>query len=333
MKFGEVLTQEALGCVLAHSLDCDGQRLRKGVFLEQSQIDLLLSAGVSAVTVARLEETDVHEDAAALTLAQAICPDPKNVNLRLSVPFTGRVNLIAERAGIVALDRERLVAMNAIDPMITIATVPEHQQMREGGLVGTVKIISYGVDQERLNEACEIAKASIALCAPVLKTATLIVTEAVGISPDKGVDAIRARVEALDMQLAEVLRIKHDDAALAVALQRVSSDLTLILTGSATSDAYDVAPMALRSAGGVLHRFGMPVDPGNLLFHGELSGRPVIGLPGCARSPALNGADWVMSRVACGLEISGQDFAEMSVGGLLKEIPTRPLPRRSKKGS
>ena len=115
---------------------------------------------------------------------------------------------------------------------------------------------------------------------------------------------------------------------MAQALSGIESDLVLILTGSATSDQQDVAPEALREAGGTVTRFGMPVDPGNLLFLGQLRERPVIGLPGCARSPALNGADWVLSRVACGLEVSDDDIAAMGVGGLLKEIPSRPQPRR-----
>ena len=45
---------------------------------------------------------------------------------------------------------------------------------------------------------------------------------------------------------------------------------------------------------------GMPVDPGNLLLLGELDGKPVIGAPGCARSPKENGFDWVLS--ACSPE-------------------------------
>jgi molybdenum cofactor cytidylyltransferase len=101
----------------------------------------------------------------------------------------------------------------------------------------------------------------------------------------------------------------------------------LILTASATSDARDVAPAAVTGAGGTLVRFGMPVDPGNLLFLARLGARPVIGLPGCARSPALNGADWVMERVLCGVEVSSEDIAAMGVGGLLKEIPQRGRPR------
>ena len=79
----------------------------------------------------------------------------------------------------------------------------------------------------------------------------------------------------------------------------------------------------VRLAGGHVLRFGMPVDPGNLLFLGEQAGRPVLGLPGCARSPALNGADWVLERLACGLAVSGDDIAAMGVGGLLKESPAR----------
>ena len=104
------------------------------------------------------------------------------------------------------------------------------------------------------------------------------------------------------------------------------------MTASATSDPDDVAPSALRQAGGIVERFGMPVDPGNLLFIGALGDRPVIGLPGCARSPALNGADWVLERIICGLPVQGEDIAAMGVGGLLKEIPTRPKPRREAEG-
>ena len=72
----------------------------------------------------------------------------------------------------------------------------------------------------------------------------------------------------------------------------------------------------------------MPVDPGNLLFLGTLRGAPVVGLPGCARSPALNGVDWVLERLAAGIKVDSDTIASMGVGGLLKEMPNRPQPRR-----
>ena len=146
----------------------------------------------------------------------------------------------------------------------------------------------------------------------------------------KGQKAVEARLRALGMRLAGVLTVAHDSAAIADALGRVDGAMALILTGSATSDLDDTAPQAVRQAGGTVARFGMPVDPGNLLFHGRIGARPVIGLPGCARSPALNGADWVLERLACGLEVTDDDIAAMGVGGLLKEIPLRPQLREPK---
>ena len=89
----------------------------------------------------------------------------------------------------------------------------------------------------------------------------------------------------------------------------------------------DTAPTGVRAAGGTIVHYGMPVDPGNLLFLGEIAGEAVIGLPGCARSPALNGADWVLERVICGVPVTADDIMGMGVGGLLKEIPSRPQPR------
>ncbi|PJE35044.1 molybdopterin biosynthesis protein, partial [Pseudooceanicola lipolyticus] len=67
--------------------------------------------------------------------------------------------------------------------------------------------------------------------------------------------------------------------------------------------------------------------PGNLLFLGRRGAQTVIGLPGSARSPALSGIDWVLERAACGVAPTADEIAGMGVGGLLKEIPTRPQPR------
>ncbi|MFU8865588.1 MAG: molybdopterin-binding protein [Rhodobacterales bacterium] len=334
MKFGPVPLSEAEGAILAHSVALDGKRLRKGVTLEAGHVAALAAAGFETVIVARLDASDVHENDAAARLASALVPDPAAAGLRLTDPFTGRVNLIATGPGVVVMDAPALVAVNGVDPMITLATVPPFQQMATGGMVATVKIIAYGVAGAGLATACTLGAGTIRLARPVLRSATLIVTEIGGglhsseaQTSDKGQNAIKARLDALDMVLDSVVTVPHRMAELAQAIAAARGDLVLILTGSATSDIDDVGPAALRQAGGQVERFGMPVDPGNLLFLGQLGARVVIGLPGCARSPALNGADWVLSRIACGLPVSGADIAAMGIGGLLKEIPTRPMPR------
>ena len=330
MKFGPVPLAQAEGAVLAHSVPVHSGRLRKGRVLSADDVAALGDAGVTDVIVARLGSDDVGEDEAATRLAAAVLGDGRG--LKQTLPFTGRVNLLAEGPGVVQVNVAALEAVNAVHPMITIATVPPWQQMRQGGMVATIKMIAYGVAGVDLVRACAAAgQGAITLRTPVLKTATLIVTEIAGGVGDKGRDAIADRLEALDVALEDVVMVPHRRAPLSDALAACGSDLVLVLTGSATSDIDDVAPAALRAAGGVVTRFGMPVDPGNLLFLGDIAGRAVIGLPGCARAPALNGADWVLSRVICGVPVRSADIAGMGVGGLLKEIPTRPQPRRGHK--
>jgi molybdenum cofactor cytidylyltransferase len=63
------------------------------------------------------------------------------------------------------------------------------------------------------------------------------------------------------------------------------------------------------------------------LLIGAVGGRPVLGAPGCARSPKENGFDWVLMRLLAGLEVSREAITGMGVGGLLMEIVTRPQPR------
>jgi molybdenum cofactor cytidylyltransferase len=323
MRFGSVPLLDAEGAILAHSVQLASVRLRKGLHLTADHLRQLADEGHAEITVARLDATDLHEDAAAAELAQAVAAQ----GVLLTDPFTGRVNLLAPSPGVALIDSDKINALNSIDPMITCATVPPYQQMGQGGMIATVKIIAYGVPATDLRRAAAVAQDAISFAPSVLRSATLIVTEVPGGPGLTGQDAIESRLNALGITLEATLTCAHTEDALSKRLSTCTSDLILILTDSATSDPHDVAPEGLRQAGGTVTRFGMPVDPGNLLFLGNLGQTPVIGLPGCARAPALNGADWVLARVACGLEVTDQDIASMGVGGLLKEIPTRPQPR------
>ena len=104
-------------------------------------------------------------------------------------------------------------------------------------------------------------------------------------------------------------------------------DPVLVFGASAIVDRGDVIPMALVKAGGRVLHLGMPVDHGNLMMFGSLDDVPVIGVPSCARSPKLNGIDWVLQRLFAGLAVRPTDVMGMGVGGLLMEIVSRPQPR------
>ena len=332
MKFGAVPVSEAEGAILAHSAEAvrpNGQvyRMRKGTNLEAQHLTDLVAAGAEEIVVARLGPKDVHEDEAATQLAKAVVGEQADINLEATGAATGRVNIRAKHAGIVEVAAERIHAANRVDPGITIATVAPYQKVAKGGLVATIKIIPYAVTSDALTEACDCLQQPFDLCVPRFASATLIETRVGSLGPQKGREAIKDRLDFFGITLSEQAISDHEIQAIVDKLRSAPGQIILILTGSATSDVGDTAPEALRQAGGEVIHYGMPVDPGNLLFLGRLEEKPVIGLPGCARSPALNGADWVLERIICGIPVQSEGITEMGVGGLLKEIPTRPRPR------
>jgi molybdenum cofactor cytidylyltransferase len=125
-------------------------------------------------------------------------------------------------------------------------------------------------------------------------------------------------------------RVPHDEAALKTAIKELlglGAELVIVFGASAIADRRDVIPAAITGIGGAIEHFGMPVDPGNLLLIGNAGGVPVLGAPGCARSPVENGFDWVLMRLLAGLKVTRAELTGMGVGGLLMEIVTRPQPR------
>ena len=327
MRFGAVPLAQAEGAVLAHSLALPDGRLRKGCTLGAAELARLRAGGVAEVVVARADPDDIAEDDAARAVADALVPDGASLSLR--AVGTGRVNIVADGPGLVDLDADAIHAVNAVDPAITLATLPPLMRVEAGTMVATVKIIPYAVAGPAVTGAARAGRRALRLHRPSVSRAALVLTRAGGADPgEKGARVTAERLARFGVAMDPARVVDHDSDALASALRGIDAPLVLILTGSATSDLHDTAPDALRRAGGHVAHFGMPVDPGNLLFLGELSGRTVIGLPGCAKSPALNGADWVMERIICGLHVTAADIMGMGVGGLLTEIPSRPRPRR-----
>lgn len=334
MKFGSVPVAEAEGAILAHSVQASDPlddhsfvyKIAKGTVLTAQHVADLAANDVAEVMVARLQNGDLHEDIAAARIAAALM----GAGLQADGAATGRVNLRAASAGIVEINAGAIAQVNRINPAITVATVAPWTRLSARGLAVTVKIIPFGVSARDVETACALGAGAVALREGVIGSASLIETvieEAAKDVSDKGRRSVKGRLDPFLVLLSDRIVVPHAVDALSAALKDAPGELLLILTGSATSDIADTAPAAVRAAGGEVIHYGMPVDPGNLLFIGRLGEKVVIGLPGCARSPALNGADWVMERVICGIAPEDIDIPAMGVGGLLKEIASRPKPR------
>jgi molybdenum cofactor cytidylyltransferase len=330
MLFDTVPVQSARGAILAHGVHAGAKLLRKGRVLSDEDIALMAQAGVAQVTVARLGKDDVPEDEAASRIAARLGGD----SVRVAAAFTGRANLYATADGVFVVDAARVNAVNAIDESVTLATLASYIPVKTGQMLATVKIIPFAAPASAVAKAEDVLVASpLQVAAYRPRKAALISTSLPGMKPsllDKNRSAIEARLKSVGSSLTFEQRVAHEIAPLAKAISKAKDagcDPILVFGASAITDRRDVIPAAIEVAGGTIEHFGMPVDPGNLFLIGKLEQTTVIGLPGCARSPKLNGFDFALWRLAAGLPLGRAEIAAMGVGGLLIEIPTRPQPR------
>lgn len=332
MIFGEIDTGAAEGAILAHAIRAGGLSLKKGRRLSAADIAALAAAGVVRVTAIRLEADDVPEDEAAATLAHALA----GPGLRPAEPFTGRANLHAETDGVLVYDRERLDRINLIDEALTVATLAPFETVSARQMIATVKVIPFAAPRAILARAVALAAEDgplLALRPFKPHRAALVATRLPSVKEsvlDKTHRVLAARLAAMGSELAKEVRVAHEAAAVAEAVRTALAEgysPVLVFGASAIADRRDVVPAGIVAAGGEILHFGMPVDPGNLMLLARHGQTPVLGLPGCARSPKLNGFDWVLARLLAGLEVTREDVMRMGAGGLLKEIASRPQPR------
>src|SRR4051794_21326229 len=332
MRFGEIPVGEAAGAILAHSLRFGATALKKGRLLSEADIAALSAAGVSEIVAARLDPGDLREDPAADRIAAAIA----GTDIKASPAFTGRANLFAETRGLLVFDRDRLDRLNLVDEAVTLGTLPPFAIVEPRQMVATVKIIPFAVPEQAVMRAAAFAAEGgpllrVAAFAP--RRVALIQTRLPGLKEsilDKTRAVTEQRLRAFGSALASEERCDHSAAELApriAAAVEAGAELVLVHGASVIVDRRDVIPTAVEKAGGRIEHFGMPVDPGNMLLLGRLGAIPVLGLPGCARSPKVNGFDWVLERLCAGVPVGREDIMRMGAGGLLAEIPSRPLPR------
>ena len=320
MRFGKVQLEAAGGGILAHSVRRDRVLLRKGQVLGPTELAALRDAGIEEVTVALLDPGDVEENEAARQVAAAA----RASGVAEGAPATGRVNLFATHAGLLSFDPAAIDRVNAVTEDVTLATVPLLAPVEAGRMVATVKIIPFAVPDSVL-ERCVAAGQGAAIAVHPFRPlrARLIQTVTAELKPSimaKTSKVTADRMARLGGAITGETRCPHDaprlTADIAAALE-AKCDILLVIGASAIVDRRDVIPAAIEALGGKIERLGMPVDPGNLILIADIGGAPVLGLPGCARSPARNGLDWVLERLSAGFPVTHAIVAGMGVGGLL----------------
>ncbi|MBM3507782.1 MAG: 4-diphosphocytidyl-2C-methyl-D-erythritol kinase [Alphaproteobacteria bacterium] len=333
MRFGPLPLADCDGAILAHTVKLATDTFKKGRVLTAEDVAKLKAAGFSHAMAAKLEDGDMHEDPAANALAEACA----GTGVRAAAAFTGRANLISEVHGVVLAEPDRVNAVNAVDEALTIATVPHYSVVRPRQLVATIKVIPFSAPKASVEGTVRRAQAGPMPLVTVIpfqdKPVGLIQTWTESTKEsvlDKTTVTIRERLAAFGSHLKREIRVPHNTQSVQGALMTLLDDHChpiLIVGASAIVDRRDVIPAAIARAGGHIERFGMPVDPGNLMLLAYHNDTAVVGAPGCARSPKTNGFDWVLARLCAEIPVGRADIQAMGAGGLLTDVAARPFPR------
>ncbi|VAW43495.1 Molybdopterin molybdenumtransferase [hydrothermal vent metagenome] len=337
MKFGSIPIEQAAGKILGHNITgASGRRLfRKGHAISAADVAKLKANGRFQIYVATLEVGDVDEDTAAYRIAHAVMGS----NLYPSRAATGRVNLKATRLGVLRVDAQRLRQLNS-QLGITLATLRTNTAVLPAEkMVGTVKIIPYAVPETAVFAIEQLAGERPLLWLDPLPrrrvTVILSGSPAAAERIQRSFDPpLRTRLERLGSGIDKIIFVPLEDAAdeqtMADTLQKqaaAGAELIILAGETAIMDRYDIAPRAVERAGGSITCFGAPVDPGNLLMLAYLGGVPILGAPGCVRSPKRNIVDEVLPCLLVGDRLTQADIIELGHGGLLEDVAERPYPR------
>lgn len=315
----------AAGHIVVHNIvDKSGKKaIKKGWTLTDEHIETLRELGISQIDVAVLDDGDVHEDAAAVRLAEAL----RTPTFETSRPVGGRVNFHTTERGVVYIDVERLNRLNVL-PGITLGTVTPYSVVypeKGESQIATLKIIPYAVPAETLEQAIELAAERPGIVElhplPAQRVALLITAEPAAFDKvQKQFEGVtRGRVEQLGSTLETVELVEMDENAVAEATSRLLARHDMLIVAGQTSimDEDDVTPRGLRRAGAEVALHGAPVEPGNLLALAYTPEKSIMCAPGCARSPSHNVIDMVLPRLLTGERLYRRDIAALGAGGLL----------------
>ena len=326
MYFGNINVKDSVNCILAHTIIINKKKFAKGTIITEIDKSYFINNKIKTIVCARLDKNDLHEDKAANVIAEAF----KNNSIASEKAYTGRANVLANKSGLLLIDEERIKKFNMISDDITIATLNNNSIVKKGEMIATIKIISFGVKDSFIKKITKsIYKKAIFINPFIHKKCALILTHHK--KKDLKLNAISERrindrLKNLNSTLDIITSCEHDTKEISKNINIILKekiDLIMILGSSAIVDIKDKIPEAINYSKGKIIRFGMPVDPGNLLLLGKINQTHVIGLPGCARSPSLNGFDWILEKVISGTNITKLNISNMGVGGLLKTLNKR----------
>jgi len=319
-----IRVEDAAGTVLCHDItkivpnEFKGRAFTKGHVIVEEDIPELLKLGKENIYIWKIDEGKVHENQAAIRIAQAII----GPGIRLSEPIEGKVSLIADYQGLFTVDENLLVQLNMMDEIV-IATRSNRRPVNAGDILAGVRVVPLVIDDYKLQTLERIcAGQPIVQVKPFQKLTAGIITTGnevfKGRITDKFGPVVKKKIEDYDCNVLNHIIVPDDAGQISGAVNSlVEQGVELILTtGGMSVDPDDVTPRAVREAGAEIITYGAPVLPGAMIMVAYMKDIPILGLPGCVMYHATTIFDLLLPSVLAGERITKPMVARLGLGGL-----------------
>lgn len=330
----EVSVYDAVGMVLAHDLtqiipgEFKGSKFKKGHVIAPEDIEVMLSMGKRHLFVVDKEETDIHEDEAAMRIAIAAA----GKGIRLVAPGEGKIELVAEYEGLLKINTAMLNQLIDQDE-IMFASIHENQLVKRGQKVAGTRVIPLFVNESIVNGAEKVLKNShMVEILPLKQLKVGIVTTGNEVYTGKIKDAfgpvLKKKFGDLGSIVVNQIFADDDEEMIAGCIkQLIEEGVDMIgVTGGMSVDPDDKTPTGIRQAGGHIITYGAPVLPGAMFMLAYIGNIPVVGLPGCVMYSRVSIFDLIVPRILAGEIPTRTDIKKLAHGGLCQSCETCTYP-------
>jgi len=272
----------------------------------------------------------VHEDEAAVAFARAMAGEGVTIT---DTPREGKVNLVAARDGLLAVDAARLERFNLV-PGVMCACRQGYSVLSQGRMLGATRAIPLFLPRADFHKAMALLSDGplfrvLPLRPPrvgILVTGTEVF---MGLVEDKFVPIISNKVEKFGGQVLKSLIVADDRRSISQGVQELLDcgiDL-LVTTAGLSVDPDDVTRQGLMDAGATDMLYGAPILPGAMTLLAHIGSVQVMGVPACALYFKTTSFDLLLPRLLAGLSITRQDLARMANGAFCLDCKACTFPK------
>lgn len=330
--------EKAIGTVLAHDIteirqgEFKGRAFRKGHLIRQEDLSHLQRLGKENLFVLDIADDEMHEDEAAYAVALGLMGEGICIK---GEPKEGKITLIAEREGLLSINREALLQFNMIGD-IMCATLHDRTVVKKGQEVAGTRAIPLVIKKSVVEDAVRALHGSGTISVKKMrkpKVGVVITGNEVyhGRIPDAFGPIVKSKIEAFGGEVSAVYFAPDDASFIEDRLRELitSGCNLLITTGGMSVDPDDVTRFAIRNLGATDITYGSAALPGAMFLVAYIEAGdsdksipypqppiPILGIPACGMYHKTTIFDLVLPRVLADEKIGRREVAELGHGGL-----------------